>query len=340
MAVSLPWFFAVDHLKTQSGALNLAGGANAFSTVPDSGVIADPTLGRNVICQGNSVYAVVTLPSSTSICVGMRNRPEGATGTYYLMTLRQTGASTSIITVGSTGVDGFYRVTVNGVNYDSTTVIQLAWSYIELFAYIHATAGVIELRVNGQTIVMQENINTKGSGADTFGSLRIMGTTGTSAQFGYFTDIYAREAATRETAFYGPIEMIILRPSADVQANWTPNGGANNYSRVMDSTGHDGDTTYIETAVADTEDIYTMPDVSAGVTSIIAVVPVAVGKAPSGGSPTITLGLTSGGSTTYGAAQTLTSGYQSQVGAAQTEKPGGGGWTAADVNAMQMRIKA
>jgi hypothetical protein len=321
--MSLPWFFAYDHLN--NGQLAQAVGEGALTTQPQS-LGYNSTIQRRVAQDGQYTEHAKSIPATDRIAFGIRVSVMGE------LRFRAGGLSTNIVTVRNSG--GNLQVNINGTNHSTAVPIPSGWFYPEVFIYSHATEGQVIVRLNGTEAFNMTNVNTRGAATSGITQVRI--------HWNESTDLYIREAPAEGNPFYGPIFMRYLRPVSDDTAVWTPTGsGSGNWGRVADASGHDGNTSYVETNTLNDEDVYNMADLPAGVNSIIAVVPVTVAIAPSGGAPQVELSLTTGAGTVSAGARTVgVSGYQTQMGAAQVEKPGGGGWGVADVDALKLRVKA
>jgi len=120
---------------------------------------------------------------------------------------------------------------------------------------LHASAGAIEFRVNGETWWSETGLDTKRLSATvldnfSFGS----GITEPLSQTGHgaiyrISDLYVLStAAGNEQDFLYPWMIDTLYPDADtVEADWTPQGGGTNVAEVDDNPQHDYDSTHNET---------------------------------------------------------------------------------------------
>jgi hypothetical protein len=333
--MSLPWFFAADHLVAAISSLAI--GPTAF----DSAGAPPAGSGGRLYFQARSVSpSVKSVPSTATIAIGWRGVNANFTTAGPMVGLHVQGVTNAVVTVGSTGASGFLRITANGTNYDSTVPLSNSLTYYEVHAVCHATTGSVSVQIDGTVVFSVDNINTIGAGSVGYDKITYWVSSGSTVSI--FSDVYIREAPSEGNPFYGPILLRYLRPVSDDAAVWTPTGsGTGNWGRVADASGHDGNTSYVETTTPGNEDVYNIADLPVGANSIIAVVPVTVAIAPSGGAPQVDLGLTTSGGTVYTGAQTVgVSTYQTQLGVAQTEKPGGGGWSVAAVNELKLRVKA
>jgi hypothetical protein len=162
--------------------------------------------------------------------------------------------------------------------------------YYELAVVFDDTDGAFVLRahgVSGTEEVSASGINNANAAVGA-GCVRLdlRGSNSTSASMGY-TDLYVRERADIESpGFHGPIELRLLDFEADVATDWTPDSGTDNYARISGAQ-REALASYIETNTLGDKDRYELGDLPAELNSIIAVIPVAVGLAPSGGAPQV-----------------------------------------------------
>jgi hypothetical protein len=337
--MSLPWFFAVDHLASGGKAQLLGEGALDWQNAQDLSASGGRMFMRTYYNTGANTSFLKLFPALNAVAIGHRYSGNGNAGNHFSI-LRETASSPNRVSLmRASGVE--VQAFVNGVAVGGLLPANTAeLAYYEVAVRVHATEGWLIVRRNGVTLLSLTGINTKGSGGDTL-SAWYFGSGGANA-FCWNTDLYIREPPSQAAPFYGPILLRYLRPVSDDVANWPAVGsGAGNWGRVADANGHDGNTSYIESNVLGTESVLNMADLPAGVDSIIAVVPVAVSLAPSGGAPQIELGLTTGAGTLQTEPRTVgVGGYTTQMGAAQTQKPGGGGWSIAAVDELKLRIRA
>jgi hypothetical protein len=352
--VSLPWFFAADHVP-HNGAVTLLGGDGAFSQTTGSGILNDATLGRVIIRSVGSSTLTATstgqlpyrlIPATQRIAAGMRLNALGGWGSTTnvtthvssFMRFAQPGTTTPIISLGA-GATGALRVAINGVAHDTAVTLPTGWFYVEASVYMHATAGYVIVRFDGVEVHRVENVNTIGSGAAAVGLVAFTGGVATAA--GNLTDLYIREAPETGNPFYGPITLRLLRPNGTVSNDMTL-VGATAHGALADPTGTDQGTSYVETQTLGHATEVTLEDLPVGVNSIIAVVPVTVSVAPNGGAPQIDhrLRVGSGGALSLSSPATVgVSNYQSQT-RSYTTQPDTTGWSIAAVADLRLRIEA
>lgn len=132
-----------------------------------------------------------------------------------------------------------------------------------------------------------------------------------------------------------------IKPSADGDiSGFTPFGtGSNQYDRVNEIP-EDGDTSYVESGITGTKDLYQMDDVPVAVTTDAKAVNVLIsGENPDGGGNQIKAKIKNGAVEGTGSPKPLVSGY-SVVDTVFTQNPDTlADWTPAEINSMQVGIE-
>jgi hypothetical protein len=142
-----------------------------------------------------------------------------------------------------------------------TTTAKLGYAtrvYIELKANLDTTtqAGDIELRFNGVSVLTLPG----GQSIATQPATTLCLPWGSFTEHSFIDHIYVLDWSTPpDTGFLGPCVVLDLPPVANGAENfWDPQ--PNQYTLVDDENwgGHDGDTTYVSTAVAGRPELYTL----------------------------------------------------------------------------------
>lgn len=209
-----------------------------------------------------------------------------------------------------------------------------AYHYWEVELFVHDTLGTVKVLIDGVAVINLTNVDTRGRAeAATVTSLSFtqagMGVGGFRIDDAYLKD---------DLPALGPQRIETLRPESDVSAAWTPNSGANNYSRVSDSVS-DGDTTYVTSATATTRDRYGLTNLSDTPSSIAAVAAVMIARMTDAGPRTVRVGLHSGSADSWSAAQAMTSSYVARQVVVEKDPATSAAWTPSGVNALQAQIE-
>jgi hypothetical protein len=133
------------------------------------------------------------------------------------------------------------------------------WYYIEIKVYHHASAGTVEVRINGVTAYTATNKDTLNGSVEAGGAFVLYAPEDDSA----YDDIYVcDDTGSTNNDFLGPQKVETLRPSGDdgVQ-NWTPSAGGS-HAGLVDNPDMWDPTEYVEATGANVDDLWTYPTTS------------------------------------------------------------------------------
>jgi hypothetical protein len=142
---------------------------------------------------------------------------------------------------------GGIGLSLAGVSKDialPVTIMPQRWYYFEIKFYAHATAGTIEIHVNGQSVYSGSGLDTQNSTYESGNRIRLTSLSGATT---VFDDIYICDGSgSYNNDFLGVIVVESLRPSSDDGAqNWTPSSGSDHYA-LVDSANLWQTTDYVE----------------------------------------------------------------------------------------------
>lgn len=285
------------------------------------------------------VSAATSIGSAqSSLSLGFAFQVDSLTGQSSGNNLIRLMNSTTVIaslSIDSTGKLIFSRgssATSNVLASSSAgAVIAAAWMYIELEFVRHASAGSINVYINGVLSCSATAVNTGASDIDVL-QLNCLSGGSTHSQF---DDLYVIDAATRA----GEIRISPLAPTADTaQKDLTPLSGSDNYAMV-DDIPPTGDTDYVYGTTAGNKDRYAMGNLSYTPLSIIGVQTVVIARKDNVTQKTIRSNLKSGSTTVNGSTKGLSNVYQPFVDIFQTDPDTAGVWTASSVNALEAGVE-
>ena len=282
------------------------------------------------LTTGGAIAASIGAATST-VTVGFafqENVLPGATAGFFAF--RNSTTTICTLAVSATGVLHFFRGTTAGTQLDTNAAVSIAagtWAYIEMVFTRNATTGAIAVYVNGNLLFSLTNQNT---GASDIDNLELFAPV-TGGNFGLFDDFYVTDTAVR----VGERRIETLRPSSDSAVTWTPNAGANNWSRVSEAQ-MDGDTTYVSTNTAANEDLYGIGSLASAPNTIDVVQTVLCARKDDAATHTLKSALKSNATTSYGATNGVGSSYGIAVDLFPTDPNGGGSWSASAVNAAKI----
>jgi hypothetical protein len=203
------------------------------------------------------------------------------------------------------------------------------WYYIEIEAVVATTStGQLRVYLNNSQICNLTGLNLGTSpvvgpymGATVAGSGAILSQN-------RFDDLYMLDVATRLTEQ----KVETLRGASDSAVTWTPNSGANNFSRINETL-VDGDTSYVQTAGVGNLDLYGITALGSNPASISAVNIVSFAEKTDAGSRSIYHTAKSGGTQSDGSAINL-SGYGRRDRLLLTDPNTAAPWVYTAVNSM------
>lgn len=125
-------------------------------------------------------------------------------------------------------------------------------THVEVKVYSHASAGTVEIKINGVSVYSGTGLNT--DGADITGvTLCSVGEGNSTKWSGVFI----------ADDWVGALIPKLLVPTGDDSVQLSRSAGSDNYA-LVDDTAEDGDTTYVQSNTSGHKDIYTFSDLEAG----------------------------------------------------------------------------
>jgi hypothetical protein len=232
----------------------------------------------------NTTYYSIFAGRNSGYCVGYNNDGSATITTPILYTNTSTKSTNSTLIAGyafkladSTGYSmiQFNDNAVNGVSITisgSTNIILTLkvagstvstftgpaitfgfWYYIELKTYCDNTAGTIEVRVNGTTVISLTSYDTKIGVDNWFNNVTLQ------QYHSYTDDLYICDGSgTTANDFQGVCKVFALYPVADTTTiEWTPSAGLTHYNLVDENPAATAD--YISATTQNKTDSYTYP---------------------------------------------------------------------------------
>jgi hypothetical protein len=239
------------------------------------------------------------------------------------------GVPSSSTVLGALGT--VFGTTAPGVILSNT------FYYIELKVVLHASAGTVEVRVNGSARLGPfTGLNTAISGTAQANRIAIQGVSPGNT---HFDDLYVCDGSgSSNTSFLGECRVDVHWPNgAGATAGWTPSAGSN-YQCVDDATPN-GDTDYVSTSTLNALDTYALEDFKVPGGTIQGVQVNLSARATSLGTAQIAAALRQS-STDYAAtAQGLTDEYLVRWQAYDVNPATSAAFTEAEFNAIQAGVK-
>lgn len=224
-----------------------------------------------------------------------------------------------------------YRGTTN-LATSLSVVPKNTWNYIEISATIDSTAGAVEIRCNGITLINFTG-NTKNGGTNTTIDAVDIGATG-GANF-LMDDLYIADGtgATPYNTFLGDVRIRSLSPTAaGSSTQFTPSTGAN-YTTV-DELPYSA-TDYVTSGTSGQRDTYAMADLPTNTGPILAVQNTYIAKKTDSGPISLKPAVKSGTTTYYGTSSILGPYDQTYSDLRTVDPATGAAWTNTGVNSLE-----
>lgn len=307
-------------------------------------IIKTAQTGQQSLYIGGSAtqYLSLQIPETSTIVVGFHIRSDtlvNGARFFSLSTSNGAGPTNGIkIEFLNTGALRVVDSSNSSVFFTTSTGLMSAaiWSHIQIKAVFGAT-GSIELKHDNASVGSVSSVDTRGGigGAGyTFCTF-----SGNNSNNTFVDDYYVCDGTGAENNdFLGPVSVYTLWPTAaGSQTNLTPNSGSN--WQCVDETVWN-DTSYVHGNTDGLVDLFNCTDLPANVSTVHAV---SVGnvskKVDTFGARKVRNKIKSGVSTSNGATATTTFGVYKISYDIFSTKPGGGAWSKADVDAMEIGIE-
>lgn len=209
--------------------------------------------------------------------------------------------------------------------------------YVELKVLIHPSAGTVDLRVNGASVLSLTGQNTRQS-ANSFATQVSFGNRDTTGISVNVDDVYICDnSGSTNNTFLGDVRVECLFPNgAGSTTNFAPSAGSN-YQCVDDNPAND-DTDYVSSSTVTDRDLYAMASLSSTSGAVKAVCVTTTDRKDDSGTRTHAHVVKSGASVSVGTAFAPTTAYAIHQTVFES-KPGGGAWTISDVNGAEAGLE-
>jgi hypothetical protein len=210
------------------------------------------------------------------------------------------------------------------------------WYGIEIAVEINGTSSTAQVWLNGFQIFNATGLHCQAT-ANAYGNQVSYGDINDNGLTNMMIDdvrVWDNTGSTQNAAIGTDSRLVTKLPSgAGAFTGFTPNGASANWQCVDDNP-PDGDTTYVSSTTAGTDDAYTVP--SAGFTAApVMVVAQAYARKDDSAPRTLEVGVSSSGSTASGASAVMGSSYAFVQGCVPDDPHTSALWTAAGADAAQ-----
>jgi hypothetical protein len=220
----------------------------------------------------------------------------------------------------------------NSVNFPT-------WNYIEIFATIDTSGGVIIIRNNGQDIFNLGGLNNQQTGNAWFDGISFNGPPAPDNTQLLIDDFYLADTTVGPgifpfNTFAGDVRSIELNAvGAGASTQWTPLTSSN-WVEVSE-VHNDGDTSYNFTTTTGAQDLFNFAPLAGTISSILGVQVTGSYRKDDAGTHEITHQIVSGGTASNGLAWSVPGGYVYFTDLWVLDPHTSANWTVAAINALQ-----
>ncbi|REK17951.1 MAG: hypothetical protein DWQ37_05365 [Planctomycetota bacterium] len=219
---------------------------------PDSGWTVQPgrVQGKSLRMTGARYISSQSLGHLSTITVGFAFKRSTIGDNGRIVSLFEgTNEGINVRAVAGTGEFAVYFGNSLLDTTDGDGVMANEWVYLELNVTVHNSTGSYELRLHGQTVLSDTNVDTQPA-SNAWADIVRLQSVGTASETFYFDDFYVRDDST----FHGNVKVTTKFPTADSAVECTPSTGGDNYA-MTDDNPSDDDSTYVSGGDGDS-DVY------------------------------------------------------------------------------------
>lgn len=217
-------------------------------------------------------------------------------------------------------------------------IVANAWQHIEFKAFMSATVGTVEVRVEGVTVCTATGVNT---GAGPAAQVRIdkYADSGGASITAFHKDFIVWDGSgTTNTDFIGSCSVVTLKPNADISLNWTPSSGVTGWNLINESPPDDNSSYISAPTPAPSPAVFGLTDLPPDVTSVKGLMTLIRSEKTDGGDGNLQASLVSGGSTVNGNDRPLTTAYTYWNDLFPLDPATAAAWLPSAVNAVHMSL--
>ena len=196
------------------------------------------------------------LTTDDTLIIGFAVRFRAFSGTSFVSMYDGTTQGINMRTIAGGELSVYRATTVLGTTVGLGLSID-TWYYIQLKVVCgDSPNGSYELRVSGVNVLSASGIDTK-AGTHTYHDRFRLSNAVSTPPYPIFDDLYCLDSSgASNNDFLGNMRVADIRPNSDTAAKaWTRSAGSDNYT-LANEVVIDDDTTYIESGVSTTKDLY------------------------------------------------------------------------------------
>ena len=289
--------------------------------------------GINITPNANTViagfrYMPLNVGQSITTAISMFNVQDDI-GTVHVTAVLNLNGSISVYRGTSGG-------TLLGTTAESALLSPGVWSYFECKVLVDDSAGSVEIKINGTQKINLTSQDTRNGGNANISRVRFGAHVGSTA-YSFVDDFYVADTtgSAPYNDYLGDVRVVQMLPdSAGDSTQWTPNAG-NNWDRVDETPGHDGDATYVSDSTAGDTDLYNLSAPNTQATVIRAVKVISTARKADAGAQNLEILVKSGSTTSTSGSNALTDSYAEYSNTWLQNPDTTSDWTVADLTSLQ-----
>lgn len=311
----------------------------------------DPTAGGTYCLFGTQFGQARRVLSAPQTTVGVAAR-------YWLLNL---SAETTLMGVQDLNSLAHCYITVDASGFlkayrnDTATQVLLgtsatpvmlanAWQHLEAKFFIDAAAGTISVRREGVAVLTVAAVRTSSDRVGAVATVMNAALFKSAANCPFGVNYNVKDfciwdgSGARNNNFLGSRVVKRLRPNADVAFPWTPSSGVTGWNRINANAPTDDASYIFAPDPAPAASLFALEDLAVTVTSVAFVQAEHRSRKTDGGDGNIQVGLKSVATTGVGADRPITTAYTYYTDIFDNDPNGGGAWSVAAVNALQLQL--
>lgn len=241
------------------------------------------------------------------------------------------------VSINTDGTISAYNAAGTLLATSTASVAPSSFNHLEAKVTISSTVGYIEVRLNGETILVVTDLNL---GSVPCTQIAIAPHSGTGTPTAYFDDLVIwDDTGTENNDFLGPVRVYTLFADGDLSpVDWAITGATTAHEAV-DEVPPDDDTSYIQAGTLDDICQLTTPTLSEDVEVIAAVQISTYGKLSSGGVGSVKTTMINDGDETTGIDRPFTTAYTYRNDIFEIDPSTGLNWDKSGFEAAVIQLK-
>lgn len=295
----------------------------------DAGGFNQPILRRSL--------GVTTMVCGVALAVYMNNLPSTTAQGFSISWRSAANAVIARASINTDGTISVYNAAGTLLSTSTATVSASAFNHIEGKVIVSATVGYIEIRLNGETILVVTDLNL---GSTPITQIALLPHSGTGTPTTYIDDLVVWDnTGTDNIDFLGPVRVYTLFANADISpVDWSISGAAT-ANEAVDEVPPDDDTSYIQASSVDDIVQMGLPALSEDVEILAAVQVATYGKLSSGGVGFVRTSMLSGADEAAGVDRPLTTSYAYRLDVFERDPDTNAAWNKAGFESSLVQLK-